>query len=125
MMGSKSNQKLIKTTEAVSSLDGATKAAMLYAELGADVTEPMLSLFTNKEIKRLKSALKRLRTYNVRQEIVVLEQALDYGERKGIVPKTKKPESTLETRASQLRSSAGSDPSSMAALIRSWISNEK
>lgn len=125
MMGSKSKPNLIKTTEPVPNLDGATKAAMLYAELGTDVTEPMLQLFTNKEIKRLKSALKHLRTYNVRQEIVVLEQALDYGERKGIVPKTQKPKSTLENRASQLRSSAGSDPSSMAALIRSWISNEK
>ena len=125
MGGKNTKVKLIKTTNSDFALDGVTKAAILYAELGADITEPMMQLFTGKEIKRLKSALKKLRTYNVKQEIAVLEQALAYGERKGIAPKIQRPKSNLENKTNQFRSSADTDPGSMAALIRSWISTGK
>ena len=125
MGGNKSKTKLIKTTDSDFKLNGVTKAAILYAELGADVTESMVKLFTNKELKRLKSALKNLKIYNVKQEIAVLQQALNYGETKGIVPKKQKPQSSVESQTARFRSSANSDPDSMAALIRSWISNEK
>lgn len=125
MGGNKSKTKLIKTTDADFKLNGVTKAAILYAELGADVTESMVKLFTNKELKRLKSALKNLKVYNVKQEIAVLQQALNYGETKGIAPKIKKPESSVESQTARFRSSANSDPGSMASLIRSWISSEK
>ena len=116
---------LIKTTQENLPVNGATKAAILYAELGADVTQSMVGFFSNKELKQLKLSLKKLMTYDVRQEISVLEEALDYGEKKGIAPKKQTPKSTMENQASNFRSSASSDPSSMAALIRTWISSEK
>ena len=116
---------MIKTTQENLPVNGATKAAILYAELGADVTQSMVGFFSNKELKQLKLSLKKLMTYDVRQEISVLEEALDYGEKKGSAPKKQTPKSTMENQASNFRSSASSDPSSMAALIRTWISSEK
>jgi hypothetical protein len=114
--------EMIKTT---SPMTGEKRAAILFTELGSSVTDSMLPLFTNRELHRLRKAVKNMGPYNVRDDIIVLQRALAYGASKGLVPQNVPTDSSVKQRSSELRSAANNDPSSMASLIRSWISEDE
>ena len=96
-------EQFLKTTEP--SLSGPEKVAILIAEIGPFFNSNYDQLYgamhlSDEEIKKIRKAMKKLGRYapgkvsyekgmeQIQQEQSVLQEALDYGVRKGIVSKT-------------------------------------
>lgn len=60
-------------------LTGKEKAAILFSELGGNVTEGMLQYFSNAELKQIRKYLKKLGKYNLSNEIKTLEETNKFG----------------------------------------------
>lgn len=60
-------------------LTGRDKVALLMASLGNVNTQGLIRYFSTRELKKIRSALKRVRVYNSSREIRVLEETVRYG----------------------------------------------
>ena len=60
-------------------LTGKEKAAILFSELGGNVTGGMLKYFSTQELRTIRKSLKRLRGYSRANEIKTLEEANRFG----------------------------------------------
>lgn len=125
--------EFIKVTEK-GSLSGRTKACILLSELSSDARYNVMKALKlkPKEVRALNEAFKNLPSYekgnkiHCNMEIDVLEEALDYGFEKGILPKiTHKTQKSDRTDVNQdLLDSIRDNPSSVAGLLKNWIDGE-
>lgn len=60
-------------------LTGKEKAAILFSELGGNVTDGMLSYFSLKELRLIRKSLRRLKGCSRENEIRTLEEANRFG----------------------------------------------
>ena len=107
-------------------LSGAEKAAILFSELGAAVTEKMLPLFTDKELKKLSRGFRCLDPYNPATDNRVLEAACNYGKAHGIFkPVARHYQEEFEHRKENaIRSQLGNNPEAVANILRSWLEDK-
>ena len=131
-------EQFIKTT--VPSLSGPEKVAILLAEIGPFFNSNYDQLFeamhlSDEEIKKIRKAMKKLGRYapakvsyekgmeQILQEQSVLQEALNYGVRKGIVSKTAGSSGqTLNGLIPEnLKNIASQNPEEVAKVLRSWL----
>ena len=129
---------LIRTTKP--SLSGLEKVAILLAELGPFFNSNYDQLYgafhlSEEEIRKIRKAMKKLGRYapakvsyekgmeQIQQEQSVLQEALDYGVRKGIVSKTQTDDSkTLKDFIpADIKNIANQNPEDVAKVLRSWL----
>ena len=129
---------LIRTTKP--SLSGLEKVAILLAELGPFFNSNYDQLYgalhlSDEEIRKIRKAMKKLGRYapakvsyekgieQIQQEQSVLQEALDYGVRKGIVSKTDgNGDKTLKDFIpADIKNIANQNPEDVAKVLRSWL----
>ncbi len=113
-------------TVPVKPLSGAEKAAILFSELGASVTQKMIPLFTDKELKKLSRGFRSLDSYNPAVDNRVLEAACNYGKAHGIFkPVARHYQEEFEHRKENaIRNQLGSNPEAVANILRSWLEDK-
>ena len=131
----------IRTTK--SALSGAEKVAILLAEIGTLFNSKYDELFealylSTAEIKKIRKAMKKLGRYSpaqassyengmeqIARETSVLQEALDYGARRGILSKRTKVEAFQKTikqlMPDKIKDMANKNPDDVAKVIRSWL----
>ncbi len=131
----------IRTTK--SALSGAEKVAILLAEIGPLFNSKYDELFealylSTAEIKKIRKAMKKLGRYSpaqassyengmeqIARETSVLQEALDYGARRGILSKRTKVEAFQKTikqlMPDKIKDMANKNPDDVAKVIRSWL----
>ena len=133
-------EKLIKTT--TPSLTGPEKAAILLAELGPFFNSNYDQLYgamhlSEEEIRKLRKSMKKVGRYTpakvsyekgmeqIKQEQAVLQEALEFGVRKGIVQKSVNTELTSTTLKDfiplEIKNVANQKPEDVANVLRKWI----
>jgi len=123
----------IKVTEK-SVLSGRTKACILLGELSQDARALVMKelKLSPKEIHLLNLTFKSLSAYDgsygqCDREIAVLEETLDYGFEKGILPSNSRSKAKHSSPYSneEFINSIKGNPSSIAGLLKDWIDGEK
>jgi len=128
----------IRTTKP--SLSGLEKVAILLAELGPFFNSNYDQLYgalhlSDKEIRKIRKAMKKLGRYapakvsyekgmeQIQQEQSVLQEALDYGVRKGIVSKTygNGGKTLKDFIPADIKNIANQNPEDVAKVLRSWL----
>jgi flagellar motor switch protein FliG len=128
----------IRTTKP--SLSGLEKVAILLAELGPFFNSSYDQLYgalhlSDEEIRKIRKAMKKLGRYapakvsyekgmeQIQQEQSVLQEALDYGVRKGIVSKTggNDGRSIKDYIPADIKNIANQNPEDVAKVLRSWL----
>ena len=131
----------IRTTKPT--LSGAEKVAILLAEIGPLFNSKYDELFealylSTAEIKKIRKAMKKLGRYSpaqassyengmeqIARETSVLQEVLDYGARRGILPKRTKVEAFQKTikqlMPDKIKDMANKNPDDVAKVIRSWL----
>ena len=128
----------IRTTAPV--LSGPEKVAILLAEIGPFFNSNYDQLFeamhlSDEEIKKIRKAMKKLGRYapakvsyekgmeQIKQEQSVLQEALNYGVRKGIVSKTggNDSKSIKDYIPADIKNIANQNPEDVAKVLRSWL----
>ena len=131
-------EQFLKTTEP--SLSGPEKVAILIAEIGPFFNSNYDQLYgamhlSDEEIKKIRKAMKKLGRYapgkvsyekgmeQIQQEQSVLQEALDYGVRKGIVSKTggKGSKTLKDFIPEDVKNIADQNPEDVAKVLRSWL----
>ncbi len=131
-------EQFIKTT--TPSLTGPEKVAILIAEIGPFFNSNYDQLYgamhlSDEEIKKIRKAMKKLGRYapgkvsyekgmeQIQQEQSVLQEALDYGVRKGIVSKTggKGGKTLKDFIPEDVKNIANQNPEDVAKVLRSWL----
>ena len=135
-----SEERLIKTT--TPSLTGPEKVAILLAEIGPLFNSNYDQLFgamhlSDEEIRKIRKSMKKIGRYapakvsyekgmeQIKQEQAVLQEALEYGVRKGIVQKSVNTELTPTTLKDfiplEIKNIANQKPEDVANVLRKWI----
>ena len=128
----------IRTTKP--SLSGPEKVAILLAELGPFFNSNYNQLYgalhlSDEEIRKIRKAMKKLGRYapakvsyekgmeQIQQEQSVLQEALDYGVRKGIVSKTdgNGGKTLKDFIPADIKNIANQNPEDVAKVLRSWL----
>ena len=128
----------IRTTRP--SLSGLEKVAILLAELGPFFNSNYDQLYgalhlSDEEIRKIRKAMKKLGRYapakvsyekgmeQIQQEQSVLQEALDYGVRKGIVSKTdgNGGKTLKDFIPADIENIANQNPEDVAKVLRSWL----
>ena len=128
----------IRTT--APALSGPEKVAILLAEIGPFFNSNYDQLFeamhlSDEEIKKIRKAMKKLGRYapakvsyekgmeQIKQEQSVLQEALNYGVRKGIVSKTGENDgkSIKDYIPADIKNIANQNPEDVAKVLRSWL----
>ena len=131
----------IRTTKPT--LSGPEKVAILLAEIGPLFNSKYDELFealylSTVEIKKIRKAMKKLGRYSpaqassyengmeqIARETSVLQEALDYGARRGILSKRTKVEAFQKTikqlMPDKIKDMANKNPDDVAKVIRSWL----
>ncbi len=134
-------EKFIKTTKP--SLSGPEKVAILLAEIGPFFNSNYDELFehlhlSTKEIKKIRKAMQKLGRYSpayastyekgmeqIAKESSVLQEALDYGARRGILSKQSKVAAFQNTvrnmMPNNIKDIANQNPEDIANVIRTWL----
>jgi flagellar motor switch protein FliG len=131
-------EQFIKTT--TTSLSGPEKVAILLAEIGPFFNSNYDQLYgalhlSDEEIRKIRKAMKKLGRYapakvsyekgmeQIQQEQSVLQEALDYGVRKGIVSKTggKGGKTLKDFIPEDVKNIANQNPEDVAKVLRSWL----
>ena len=134
----------IRTTKPA--LSGPEKVAILLAEIGPFFNSNYDELFealhlSTTEIKKIRKAMKKLGRYSpayassyekgieqIIRETSVLQEALDYGARRGILSKQSKVETFQETvkqmMPDKIKDMANQNPDDVANVIRKWLGDK-
>lgn len=131
----------IRTTKPA--LSGPEKVAILLAEIGPFFNSNYDELFeklhlSTKEIKKIRKAMQKLGRFapayassyekgmeQINRESSVLQEALDYGARRGILSKQTKiqafQKSVKQMMPDKIKDMANQNPDDVAKVIRSWL----
>ena len=133
-------ENFIKTTKPA--LSGPEKVAILLAEIGPFFNSNYDQLFgamhlSDEEIRKIRKSMKKIGRYapakvsfekgmeQIKQEQSVLQEALEFGVRKGIVQKSVNIELTPTTLKdflpSEIKNIANQKPEDVAKVLRSWL----
>ena len=131
-------EKFIKTT--TPSLTGPEKVAILLAEIGPLFNSNYDQLFgamhlSDEEIRKIRKSMKKIGRYapakvsyekgmeQIKQEQAVLQEALEFGVRKGIVSKTTASSGTTlkDFIPQDVKNIANQNPEDVAKVLRSWL----
>ena len=131
-------EQFIKTI--TPSLTGPEKVAILLAEIGPFFNSNYDQLYgamhlSDEEIKKIRKAMKKLGRYapakvsyekgmdQIQQELSVLQEALDYGVRKGIVSKSSgsSGKTLKDFIPADIKNIANQNPEDVAKVLRSWL----
>ena len=131
-------EQFIKTI--TPSLTGPEKVAILLAEIGPFFNSNYDQLYgamhlSDEEIKKIRKAMKKLGRYapakvsyekgmeQIQQEQSVLQEALDYGVRKGIVSKSSgsSGKTLKDFIPADIKNIANQNPEDVAKVLRSWL----
>ncbi len=133
-------ERFVKTT--VDGLSGVEKAAILLAEVGPLDNPNYGALFdslnlSTGEMKKLRVAMKKLGPYSlegesfedgmsqIMREQAVLEEALAFGKRRGIVSfvphSTVSQTDAVKSASQEIKRMAGQNPDGMARILREWL----
>ena len=119
-------QPFIMTNEP---LPGKVSAAILFTELGSQVTEKLLPYFSNKELRKLSKAIKALPPYNVHNTLQVLQRTEDYAkDHHFFVQVPRNPlldELDTDLRKElDFRSRVGASTEEVAAILGNWLNSD-
>ena len=110
-------------------LPGKVSAAILFTELGSQVTEKLLPYFSNKELRKLAKAIKALPPYNVQNTLQVLQRTEDYAKNHNFFVQVPRNPLLDELDADMrrelnFRSRVGASTEEVAAILGNWLNSD-
>ena len=111
-------------------LTGAEKTAILLAELGMALSDDLLERvgLTDNEKRAVNRAFKKLGKYNphsayeARREVQVLQEVMDFGSYKGILPPPKP--DFYQQKQQEVLGMMKSNPEAVANLLKTWLGDD-
>ena len=111
-------------------LTGAEKTAILLAELGMALSDDLLERvgLTDNEKRAVNRAFKKLgkynphSTYEARREVQVLQEVMDFGSYKGILPPPKP--DFYQQKQQEVLGMMKSNPEAVANLLKTWLGDD-
>jgi len=118
------------STEPEIKLSGSEKVAILLSELGMAISDDILGrvVLTDKEKKALNKAYKKFGKYNphnryeARREVQVLQEVMNYGKFKNILP-APKPD-FYHQKQQEVLSLVQESPDTVVNLLKGWLGDE-
>ena len=123
-------ENFIATPEPDIKLTGAEKTAILLGELGMAISDDLLDRvgLTDREKKAINKAFKKLGKYNpqsryeARREVQVLQEVMDYGSYKGILPPPKP--DFYQQKQQEVLGMMKQNPDAVANLLKTWLGDD-
>ena len=123
-------ENFIATAEPDIKLSGAEKTAILLGELGMAISDDLLDRvgLTDREKKAINKAFKKLGKYNpqsryeARREVQVLQEVMDYGSYKGILPPPKP--DFYQQKQQEVLGMMKQNPDAVANLLKAWLGDD-
>ena len=123
-------ENFIATAEPDIKLSGAEKTAILLGELGMAISDDLLERvgLSEREKKAINKAFKKLGKYNpqsrfeARREVQVLQEVMDYGAYKGILP-PHKPD-FYQQKQQEVLGMMKQNPDAVANLLKAWLGDD-
>lgn len=123
-------ENFIATAEPDIKLSGAEKTAILLGELGMAISDDLLERvgLSEREKKAINKAFKKLGKYNpqsrfeARREVQVLQEVMDYGAYKGILPPPKP--DFYQQKQQEVLGMMKSNPDAVANLLKTWLGDD-
>lgn len=123
-------ENFIATAEPDIKLTGAEKTAILLGELGMALSDDILERvgLTDNEKKAINKAFKKLGKYNpqsqyeARREVQVLQEVMNYGAYKGILPPPKP--DFYQQKQQEVLGMMKSNPDAVANLLKTWLGDD-
>jgi len=124
-------ENFIATAEPDIKLSGAEKTAILLGELGMAISDDLLERvgLTDHEKKAVNRAFKKLGKYNphspyeARREVQVLQELMDYGSYKGILPPPKP--DFYQQKQQEVLGMMKQNPDAVANLLKTWLGDDE
>ena len=123
-------EQFIAATEPDIKLTGAEKTAILLGELGMALSDDLLErvVLTQEEKKAINRAFKKLGKYNprsqyeARREVQVLQEVMNYGAYKGILPPPKP--DFYEQKSQEVLGIMKQNPDTVVNLLKTWLGDD-
>ena len=123
-------ENFIATAEPDIKLSGAEKTAILLGELGMAISDDLLERvgLSEREKKAINKAFKKLGKYNpqsrfeARREVQVLQEVMDYGAYKGILPPPKP--DFYQQKQQEVLGMMKQNPDAVANLLKTWLGDD-
>ena len=123
-------ENFVATPEPEIKLTGAEKTAILLAELGMALSDDLLERvgLTDNEKRAVNRAFKTLgkynprSTYEARREVQVLQEVMDFGAYKGILPPPKP--DFYQQKQQEVLGMMKSNPEAVANLLKTWLGDD-
>ncbi|EID85874.1 hypothetical protein MSI_03020 [Treponema sp. JC4] len=123
-------ENFIATAEPDIKLSGAEKTAILLGELGMAISDDLLERvgLSEREKKAINKAFKKLGKYNpqsrfeARREVQVLQEVMDYGAYKGILPPPKP--DFYQQKQQEVLGMMKQNPDAVANLLKAWLGDD-
>ena len=124
------NKSFEKVSDSTPKISGYQKACILLSEIGSEnnlLRQQIVDILklSPKEVKKMNHAFKTLGVFNTKnkkvvlRENIVLQEAIDYGVKKGIFIPVEHP--GLADGTSKIREMVNQNPDSIAQLIGTWL----
>ncbi|WP_038074723.1 hypothetical protein [Treponema sp. C6A8] len=123
-------ENFIATAEPDIKLTGAEKTAILLGELGMAISDDLLERIglSDREKKAINKAFKKLGKYNPKsrfeslREVQVLQEVMDYGSYKGILPPPKP--DFYQQKQQEVLGMMKQNPDAVANLLKTWLGDD-
>ena len=123
-------ENFIAQAEPEIKLTGAEKTAILLGELGMAISDDLLNRIglTDKEKKSINKAFKKFGKYNphskyeARREVQVLQEVMDFGSYKGILPPPKP--DFYQQKQQEVLGMMKQNPDAVANLLKTWLGDD-
>ena len=123
-------ENFIATAEPDIKLTGAEKTAILLGELGMAISDDLLERIglSDREKKAINKAFKKLGKYNPKsrfeslREVQVLQEVMDYGSYKGILPPPKP--DFYQQKQQEVLGMMKQNPDAVANLLKAWLGDD-
>ena len=123
-------ENFIATAEPDIKLSGAEKTAILLGELGMAISDDLLERvgLSEREKKAINKAFKKLGKYDpqsrfeARREVQVLQEVMDYGAYKGILPPPKP--DFYQQKQQEVLGMMKQNPDAVANLLKAWLGDD-
>ena len=123
-------ENFIATAEPDIKLTGAEKTAILLGELGMAISDDLLERvgLTEQEKKAVNKAFKKLGRYNpqsrfeARREVQVLQEVMNYGDYKGILPPPKP--DFYQQKQNEVLGMMKNNPDTVVNLLKTWLGDD-
>ncbi len=123
-------ENFIATSEPDIKLTGAEKTAILLGELGMAIRDDLMERvgLSEREKKAINKAFKKLGKYNpqsrfeARREVQVLQEVMDYGAYKGILPPPKP--DFYQQKQQEVLGMMKQNPDAVANLLKTWLGDD-